>query len=124
MTKENIICCFCKIRKGDTINSRSGDRKYYVCNRCNTERARRYRKTKKGMENVRNSVYRSIKKYPYKQKARYILRDNILSGKVIKPKKCISCGKVKKLEGHHIDYDKPLEVLWLCRSCHCKLHKS
>lgn len=30
---------------------------------------------------------------------------------------CIKCGK-KKVEAHHEDYSKPLEVLWLCKKHH------
>ncbi len=35
---------------------------------------------------------------------------------------CIRCGNVKS-EGHHEDYDKPLEVMWLCTPCHKQRHK-
>lgn len=35
---------------------------------------------------------------------------------------CIRCGE-KKSEAHHEDYDKPLEVMWLCTPCHKQRHK-
>ena len=35
---------------------------------------------------------------------------------------CIRCGDEKSL-AHHEDYDKPLEVMWLCQPCHKQRHK-
>ena len=35
---------------------------------------------------------------------------------------CIRCGE-KKSVAHHEDYDKPLEVMWLCQPCHKQRHK-
>ena len=35
---------------------------------------------------------------------------------------CVRCGEEKSL-AHHEDYDKPLEVMWLCQPCHKKRHK-
>ncbi len=52
------------------------------------------------------------------------LRDHLVRGKIIKPKGCSLCGKRKKLDGHHEDYNKPLDVIWLCRHCHGNLHKN
>ena len=48
-------------------------------------------------------------------------------GKIERPDKCTDCGKTEKelgakIHGHHKDYDKPLEVVWLCSSCHKKHH--
>lgn len=34
---------------------------------------------------------------------------------------CKDCG-LKDTEMHHEDYDKPLDVIWLCRICHLKRH--
>tara|TARA_R110000868_G_scaffold310489_1_gene571662 strand:+ start:453 stop:914 length:462 start_codon:yes stop_codon:yes gene_type:complete len=35
---------------------------------------------------------------------------------------CCRCGEVKSL-AHHEDYDKPLEIVWLCQPCHKQRHK-
>jgi hypothetical protein len=35
---------------------------------------------------------------------------------------CIRCGKEKSV-AHHEDYDKPLDVMWLCQPCHKQRHK-
>lgn len=34
---------------------------------------------------------------------------------------CEVCGTTKNVDAHHDDYEKPLEVRWLCKSHH-KLH--
>ena len=38
------------------------------------------------------------------------------------PMPCVRCGEVKSL-AHHEDYDKPLDVMWLCQPCHKQRHK-
>ncbi len=35
---------------------------------------------------------------------------------------CVRCGEVKSV-AHHEDYDKPLEVVWLCQPCHKQRHE-
>ncbi len=42
----------------------------------------------------------------------------VKTGRITKPTKCFYCLREKKLSGHHFDYKKALEVLWLCSSCH------
>jgi len=44
--------------------------------------------------------------------------------KLPKPETCQHCGNIpKKLHGHHEDYSKPFDVIWLCFSCHRHEHK-
>lgn len=35
---------------------------------------------------------------------------------------CCRCADAKSV-AHHEDYDKPLEVMWLCQPCHKQRHK-
>ena len=35
---------------------------------------------------------------------------------------CVKCGNVNS-QGHHPDYSKPLEVIWLCQAHHTEEHK-
>lgn len=40
-----------------------------------------------------------------------------------KPTHCEKCGAEEyDIHAHHDDYAKPLDVRWLCRSCHIKHH--
>lgn len=45
----------------------------------------------------------------------------IKSGK-LKRLPCEICGEIDA-EAHHPDYDKPLDVKWLCRKHHMELHR-
>lgn len=41
-------------------------------------------------------------------------------GRIVR-RPCRECGDAKA-QMHHDDYDRPLEVTWLCRKCHLRLH--
>lgn len=55
----------------------------------------------------------------HKLRARFKLQYAVRKG-VITKMPCEICGK-KKVEAHHEDYSKPLEVRWLCRIHHLKI---
>ena len=57
--------------------------------------------------------------FPEKTKAHAIIRQAIRTGKIA-PLPCFVCGK--KADAHHVAYDLPLDVSWLCRSHHLQLH--
>ena len=73
------------------------------------------------MQNWRKNNPNS-KEEKMKNSARAYLRIYLKRGKIIKGN-CVICGTSEKIEGHHHDYHKPLDVTWLCRSCHSKKHK-
>ena len=41
----------------------------------------------------------------------------------IKKESCVICKSNIKIQAHHLDYNKPLEVIWLCKDCHYKAHQ-
>ena len=55
-----------------------------------------------------------------KSKARSITKQYVKSS-VLKKYPCRDCGALK-VEAHHEDYSKPLEIIWLCKRCHARLH--
>ena len=92
-------------------------KQYYQLNR---EKKKQYFQRNKEKRNQYTNQY--YHRNPEKNKARNMLNNAVKSGKVHKPVFCSSCEGDKHLEAHHTDYSKPLEVLWLCRSCHRELH--
>jgi hypothetical protein len=67
-----------------------------------------------------------FRKYHKENNQAQIARHKILNRKehwgLIPPSECSGCGDVGRVEAHHDDYNKPLEVRWLCRSCHKQFH--
>jgi ribosomal protein S27AE len=53
-------------------------------------------------------------------KARWLVHEAIASGRLIR-QFCQRCGG-QPAEGHHHDYSKPLDVVWLCGACHRREH--
>lgn len=58
---------------------------------------------------------------PHKRRATVAVHNAIKRGKMQK-KPCEVCG-AEKVEAHHDDYSKPLDVMWLCRKHHATLHR-
>lgn len=44
-------------------------------------------------------------------------------GILLKSETCTWCGANNmRIEAHHEDYKRPLNVIWLCSTCHKRLH--
>jgi ribosomal protein S27AE len=58
-----------------------------------------------------------------KQVMRGRLSNAVAAGKIQRPHRCEECGAAKKVDAHHDDYHKALDVRWLCRQCHATFHR-
>lgn len=83
-----------------------------------------YIQTDLGKQAKKRASYAYNKRYPMKYAAHVITSNAIRDGKLIPIKYCSICKSDKKIEGHHDDYTKPLDVRWLCESCHKEWHKN
>lgn len=60
-----------------------------------------------------------------KIKAQHLVQCHVRRGKIIKPEICSICNcEPKRIEAHHADYSKPLEIIWVCSQCHHNIHKN
>ncbi len=60
------------------------------------------------------------KEYPNRARAQSRVAHALASGKLEKHP-CFICGS-DKVVGHHPDYDRPLDVVWLCQPHHKQAH--
>jgi len=70
-------------------------------------------------ENSKEYRVKNKEKYKAHNKVNNAVRD----GRLLKPLKCEHCLEThNQIEGHHKDYSKPLDIIWLCSPCHKILH--
>lgn len=81
----------------------------------NAEKARFYSRRWKIENNHKKK--RDYKKERARAKVRYALK----TGQLIKFA-CRDCGELET-EAHHEDYNKPLDVIWVCKPCHAIIHR-
>lgn len=59
-----------------------------------------------------------------KKFARLCVTRSLRKGKLTRKSKCEMCNVECKTNAHHVDYGKPLNILWLCDKCHGLSHRS
>ena len=79
-----------------------------------------WRESERGRETKRALQEGYRRRHPEKIRAHNILNTALRDGKISKDP-CFFCG-TEKVQGHHHDYSKPLDVTWLCSQCHSKFH--
>lgn len=128
---EKKYCVTCKSIKNlmpkpyHKVKNDSGEviKGYYMCRGCNTQRVKKYRKSAQGMEKTKTAIYRYMKNNPNKTEARVRVATALRHGELIRSALCLECSKEGMTDAHHDDYNKPLDVRWLCRSCHADTHR-
>lgn len=79
---------------------------------------KQYRARNKDALSAKKKLY--FEHNPKKLAAKNSIHSHVLTGR-IQRMPCEICGE-EKAEGHHDDYDKPLEVRWLCKKHHARWH--
>ena len=84
------------------------------------------RARKKYAANNKGKIYEVTKSYRENNKKKYRAHGKIAyeikMGNLTK-KPCEICGSISNLNAHHDDYDKPLDIRWLCSKHHAEWHK-
>ena len=134
-------CSKCKEHKSFNefhSHKKTSDGKYSQCKSCRAIATRKdyenrkeailkygnaYRKTEAGKLTRKREHLKARENSPEKYKARYMVKNAIRDRKLKKRNSCELCHN-SPTHGHHEDYSKPLDVIWLCPGCHQKLHNS
>lgn len=82
-----------------------------------------YMATQPGKESHNKSNKKYLTAYPNTKRAKSIFGYGMKSGKITRPTTCSKCPSTTMIQGHHDDYDKPLDVRWLCVKCHTAWHR-
>lgn len=80
---------------------------------------------KKNPEKSRASAKRWRRDNIKKRRCHEALNNALARGEITKPLRCERCNNPtpsRHLHGHHHDYNKPLEVDWICKDCHGEEH--
>jgi hypothetical protein len=68
------------------------------------------------------TAYTLEKRNVIQRRAWNIVADAVRTRELVTPLYCERCGKQCRLDAHHEDYRRPLEVKWLCVACHSQIH--
>lgn len=133
------VCFKCNIEKPLAefyVHKMMADRHLNKCKDCtkkdvhehrknNIEKIRQYDRDRTRLQHRIRMREEYYKKYSVSEpdKVRAVnLANNAIRDKKIAKKPCEVCGATERIEKHHTDYSKPLEVVFLCSKHHKKAH--
>lgn len=101
------------------------------CKKCNNAENKANREAKveyyreqdrlRGSRTSKEALQRYREKNPKKYRAHSLVNEATRTGRLTKLP-CEVCG-AEKTHAHHCDYNKPMEVMWLCPVHHAAWHK-
>lgn len=92
------------------------------CLDCRTVQDRAYKSTH--VEARARAIRRSNRKHRARRLARKRVQGALATGMLVPPPICEACGQPStRLEAHHEDYTRPLDVIWLCKKDHVAADK-
>ncbi len=110
-----------------------GNRHASRCKRCHreemrtitiTDRERCRERSRVQRREHSEAVARWQRAWREKNKEKIDAKNEARRAGVQPPGVCSGCGTTgRRLEGHHEDYTKALDVVWLCRACHALRHR-
>ena len=95
----------------------SRDGRHHRCKACDRKRDRQ--RIASGALSASSTGWQN--RNPQAVRAHRLLHAAIHRGE-IQRQPCVGCG-TSNAHGHHEDYSKPLDVVWLCRLCHHERHR-
>lgn len=120
-------CCRCQTEFGAT-DSKEGLIVFFNRNKAKKDgldpTCKQCRKKIDAVRPLNGKINVNRKRHPIKYKARAALNNALASGKIKKPKECSKCSASNVIiHGHHSDYKRPLDVIWVCPECHAGYHR-
>jgi ribosomal protein S27AE len=115
--------CFAKYYEANKERIRTRQRKAWKeFSIANSEKLREKGKAMYSQSKEQRAEYRKAykKEFAPKVHAKSLVKSKITKGEIMK-QPCEKCGEVK-VDAHHDDYAKPLDVRWLCRRHHMAWH--
>lgn len=136
--KTNRVCTGCGIEKpieAYAKHKRSRGGRRVKCRQCcndvdrvwrhnNKDRTRatvkKWAATNKARIAEKDREYQQANKH--KRRAHAAVHRAVVAGRLVRPDVCYLCGGGGDIQAHHEDYSRPLDVVWLCASCHSERH--
>ena len=112
------------VARRDIKKSRQWDRDRYQRDKAKRRAAMAaYMQTPEGKAAKQRAQAAYQERDPQRYQAHYTLT-NAVRDRRIERQPCAVCGATDRVQGHHNDYSKPLDVVWLCRDHHALAHNA